>query len=556
MVTHGLSSLRRSLKRLKNDIFGPIGRRILILVNLTLILAIILVAVLTIRFTSSQGESRQTFVNSSVSCIQSVPPTPTTGIDVIRSPYSSEYIGVSDGRFAFDVDSKRPNAYLKCLGAGEFRQGDYDAAASHGTQAYQDYNAAGSFWTQAYQQESSDAEALIYRENARIAQLKLPHITFVIGTILTGDDAAIGRSVLQGAYAEQEEYNRNPDHTKQIRLLIANFSSAVKENLVSGPQIESEVADKIVAAAANDSTIEGLLMSIPFTSLTTISKLQNIPVVLSAGFSQQQIQGKTYIFPITPSAEREGQVAARYVIQQNKYHHVAIFIDQNLNDVRNTSLANSFSSQLAPGTIAATVPYTVGVPSTIQEGVVNLFKKYPDIDLIYFAGRSIDVDVLLLKLRQDNTIPVMGGADLYDLGGYSSNNYRNLYFTSFAFPDEWYTHQQHPFTALYRQLFAGWPLDKIYGYSRPSSDVLLAYDGMSVLVRGAELAGINNPFSVAKFIASLNSIAGTNAFQGFSGRISFGPDRFNKAVVMLSVGNTGLTNEVELDGCLLVLPAC
>jgi len=535
-----LTSVMSSLKRLWQDVRQRPS--ILIAGNLILILAIIVHTVLIIHFNGPPGESSQTFVNLSVSCIQSALLDPTTGLEVAQSQYSSEYLGISDGYFAFDVDSKRPNAYLKCLGARAFRTGDY--------------NAAGSFWTQAYQQESSDAEALIYRENARIAQLKLPHITFVIGTILTGDDAAIGRSVLQGAYVAQEEYNRNPDHTKQIRLLIANFSSAVKEDRYNGPQIESAVADKIVAAATNDSTIEGLLMSIPFTSPNTIKKLQSIPVILSAGFNQQQILGQTNIFPIAPSAEREGQVAARYV--QGKFHHVAVFMDLNQNDTRNISLANTFSTQLAPGTEFTTEYYTLGVPSTIQAGVDDLFKNHPNVDLIYFAGRSIDVDVLLLKLRQNNTIPVMGGADLYDLGGYSSNNYSSLYFTSFAFPDEWdiHAHKHHPFTILYRQLFAGWPLDKIYGYSRASSDVLLAYDGTSVLVRGAELAGINTPFSEAKFIASLNSMTGTNAFQGFSGRISFGPDRFNKAVLVLSVGNTGLTNEVELDGCLLVSPDC
>src|SRR5947209_20339705 len=72
----------------------------------------------------------------------------------------NEYIGISDGSFAFDT-SNRIDGALKTQAAQSFQKGDLVSAVSQ--------------WKTALAQESNDAEALIYLENYHI--MNSPYIT-------------------------------------------------------------------------------------------------------------------------------------------------------------------------------------------------------------------------------------------------------------------------------------------------------------------------------------------------------------------------------------------
>ncbi len=104
-----------------------------------------------------------------------------------------EDIGLSDGTFAFDTN--RPDGYLKLQASDKLRAKDIAGAEA--------------LWHQAIQQETNDAEALIYLEDQRVLASGHPYITFVVGTVLTGDAFVTGHDNLQGAYIAQKEVAMN-----------------------------------------------------------------------------------------------------------------------------------------------------------------------------------------------------------------------------------------------------------------------------------------------------------------------------------------------------------
>lgn len=483
---------------------------------------------------------------------------PLTGASFSITPPATrdaEYVGVSDGSFIFDT-SRETNKDLKCHGSVAFRQGDNSNAGSYWTQAVELQSHVG------FQQEdSNDAEALIYREDSHVLNSGLPYISFVVATILTGEDKGIGYDTLQGVYAAQEEFNStHNDHYHdplQIRLLIANFGSDVLENpdAAAGEQSEYNVTQTIVAMAKR-LEVKGIVIGLPFTSNKTINLLDasGIPTTLSGSFSESQLLNTNSIFPIAASTEHEGQVGAQYVQQSFPSSKIALFV--NPDSSYSSSLADAFKKAIGQGNIVAMEPYTgrdVGDNGTIVEGIHDALRR--GANLIYFAGDLTDADAALSVLEKSNAhVKFIGGNALYDLNGYTGAHYKSLYFTSSAFPDEWgRLYPQQPFPTIYRLLYTGWPLGRIYGYARPDSIAILSFDALWVLEEGSYTIFTNNSYSVKFTSHTLQEILRNTTFQGFSGRISFsGSDQNNRLVLVLYVPGDGLTRVVAHYGCLLI----
>ena len=200
-----------------------------------------------------------------------------------------------------------------------------------------------------------------------------------------------------------------------------------------------------------------------------------------------------------------------------------------------------------------TEQYTVGQPETLASRLRDALTHNPD--LIYFSGYSKDVSVLLSDLPtsgQFANLLVMGGDGLYVLSGYSQEAHANLgrlRFTALAYPDEWdvqhLTLQKPPFFRDYPEHYdpGGAPHPSPYGYSRPDSEAMLGFDATLALLEGSKIAltGGKKSISGDDLRHALTMITGSNAIQGVSGQIAFGPDGnpVNKSVVVLRVGPTG-----------------
>jgi ABC-type branched-subunit amino acid transport system substrate-binding protein len=304
---------------------------------------------------------------------------------------NGEPIGISDGSFAFDTN--RQDGTLKAQAAEHFQQGEKAAAIS--------------LWNAAVGQDTNDAEALIYLEDQRVANL--PHITVVVATALSGDSdtVGVGRDDLQGAYVAQKEWNdgaKLPGGTK-VRLLIA---SAGSEDTYATP-----VAQQIVQLAQSDNTFMGV-MGWPYStySFNAIQVLTSahIPMVSQTASSDSLTGISPYFFRVAPTNQSQGMAGAKYAEQTLHARNVALFVDNT--DLYSQSLAQDFSQQFTAdgGTIVATETYTIGKPDTLAGTLQDAVSHQPD--LIYFSGYASDVSVLLTDMLSSGapaSLQILGG---------------------------------------------------------------------------------------------------------------------------------------------------
>jgi serine/threonine protein kinase len=472
------------------------------------------------------------------------------GIGVTKAP-DGENIGISDGTFAFDTN--RPDGRFKTQAAQSLKSGDVGTAQS--------------LWNSGLSSDTSDAEALIYLEDQQVLASGNPYITLVVGTMVTGDNVGVGRDDLQGAYVAQKEFNdghKLPNNV-ELRLLIANAGN--------NAAYATTVAQQIVHAAQHDHTIVGVL-GWPFSgyaqdAIGVLAKA-HLPLVSQTASSDQLSGISSYFFRVAPSNKGQAIAGAHYAEQVLHAHNVALFVDPA--NSYSSSLATDFSQQfVADGNhIVVTENYTVGsqgqgkLPQLLQDALSH------NPDLIYFSGYSTDISVLLTNLPTSGpfaSLQVLGGDALYEVNGYSTSahaNFARLRFTSFAYPDEWdiahLTAQKPLFFANYSNAFnpAGQHPGGIYGYTRPSSDVMLSYDATLAMLTAAKMAlssgGNSTSVTPDQLRQALTKITVAQALQGVSGRIAFGPDGnpINKAFVILAVDAQGHIHEVGLQGCFLV----
>ncbi|HLG66195.1 MAG TPA: ABC transporter substrate-binding protein [Ktedonosporobacter sp.] len=464
-----------------------------------------------------------------------LPTTNVNGNGIGVSLVNNEAIGISDGTFVFD--GGRPSGTFKSQAAQLLRQQNPNVSA------------ALSLLNQGVARDSNDAEALIYLEDLRVLNSASPYVTFVVGTMLSGDPGTVGvgRDDLQGAYVAQKEFNDGSKLTGgiQIRLLIANTGSQTSYT--------TQVARQIVQLAHADPHFAGV-MGWPYSSRTVeavgILAAAHIPMISQTASSDLLTNTSPYFFRVVPSNKIQGIEGAKYAEQTLHAKTAALFYDPS--DPYSQSLAQDFRQQFeADGnTIAVEKTYTVGqsekLPGLLQDALTH------NPDIIYFSGYANDVSAILANLPPGSNLPVMGGDALYELNGYPGSaraGFSHLHFTAFAYPDEWialgYGDRAPAFFAEYINDFdpnrvhtAG-----IYGYTRADNDVILSYDAMLALLQGYNIALSSGKQNVTpeELQQGLRKVTGDQAVQGVSGQIAFGPngDPVDKAIVILFVDPEG-----------------
>ncbi|HEY1352967.1 MAG TPA: protein kinase [Ktedonobacteraceae bacterium] len=444
-----------------------------------------------------------------------------------------EYIGISDGTFAFDTN--RPDGSLKQQAASAFKSSNTSQAQG--------------LLQQAISKETNDAEALIYQENQKVLTGGGLHVTFVVATMLTGTNTGVGRDDLQGAYVAQKTANDGSLlNGIGVVLLIANAGSQASN--------APAVAQQIVAAAKADPSIIGV-MGWPYSSYVAntvnIFKDAKLPLISQTASSDLFTGISPYFFRVCASNKAQGIAGATYVEQTLQARTAVVFTDP-LN-AYTSSLANDFAArfQADGGSILATEKYTVGNTGSVASALQNALKSLnPAPAVLYFSGYSSDISTLMTDLPTGGSwgrVQIMGGDALYELAGYQSSahiSWTRVHFTSFTYPDAWdvqgLSGQKPSFFVNY-----GSDLDPTnthqpgsYGWNRPDSDVILSYDAMTALVSAAKHAG-KSQLSSSDLAQALKQLNGAQAFQGVSGQIAFGPDGdpVNKAIVVLFVSARG-----------------
>ncbi|HXX77070.1 MAG TPA: ABC transporter substrate-binding protein, partial [Ktedonobacteraceae bacterium] len=478
----------------------------------------------------------------------SVPPS---GIGVTKTS-NGEYIGISDGTFAFDTGFGRTNGSLKQQAAQRLAAGDTSGATS--------------LYNEAVSKDTSDAESLIYLENQRVVSSGNPYITIVVGTMLTGNNAtaSVGRDDLQGAYVAQKSFNDGFQlhNGVLVRLLIANSGTSAANT--------TAVANQIVQLSKVDKTFVGV-MGWPFSSYAQdaikVLAPAHIPMISQTASSDLLTNASTYFFRVAPANNRQGVEGATYAEKTLHATKAALFYDQSNSYTQ--SLAEAFQKQFtADGNqIVATEHYTVGKPQTLPQLLSDAATHSPN--LIYFAGYASDASVLLTDLASSglSSVPIMGGDALYELGGYGSSfraGSSNLNFTTFAYPDEWkflcgqgqaFACKQPAFFSLYNAYYD--PNNQhptpTYGYTRADSDTILSYDATYAMLNAVNNALTGNKTAITSndLLLGIKAIHGAKAIQGVSGQIDFGSDGnpIQKSLVILKVVDGGFFTLVSVQPC-------
>ncbi len=494
-----------------------------------LLLVIIIIAALFF-LPSILGSHAKTGASVGATPTSAATPTytiPSNGIGV--TTINGEAIGISDG--SATLDTGLADASLKAQAAADYKSGNTAQALA--------------LWTSATQQVTNDAEALIYLENLSIGNA--PHVTFVVATMLSGNNAAAvgtGRSDLQGAYVAQKEFNDNSklDGGLKVRLLIANSGS-------SG-NYTADVAQQIVKLKQSDPTVVGVIgwpySNDAYTAAQILGQA-GIPIVSQTASSDKLSGISPDFFRVNPSNKSEAVAGAKYAEQTLHAKNVAVFYDPA--NLYTQNLQQDFAAQFtADGNkVVATEQYTGGNVASIGSALQDALSKNPA--LIYFAGYSNDATTLLQDMQNDNapsSVQVLGGDALYELGGYPSSvrsMLPRLHFTTFFYPDEWGILGLASKTPAFFKEYAA-DLDPNnqthstpYGYTRPTNDSALSYDATLALLQAcnnAYSAGTTTltPAAIQKGLTQINA---SHPLQGVSGQIAFGSDGnpINKAVVIL-----------------------
>jgi eukaryotic-like serine/threonine-protein kinase len=509
-VSHPGGISRNPLQQLRKN---KVGRTVLLISLAILIIASTLTAVILLRKSPS------------------VPPG--NGIGVSKAP-DGEYIGISDGTFAFDTN--RPDGTLKQQASARLKAHDRTGSIK--------------LLQQAVQEDTNDAEALIYLEDQRVLASGHPYITFVVGTLLTGDFFNTGRGNLQGAYVAQKEYN---DGLKlpggvQVRLLIANSGNEAAYG--------STIAQQIVLAVQSDKTIVGV-MGWPFNGSTqnAINVLgpAHIPMISPTVSDDFLTDISPYFFRVVPSYKRQVFSSIEYVEQKLHAKRAALFVDPT--NTYSKNLAFDFQQQFITNgnSIVVSTNYTVGHPQTLGKLLQDALHANPDV--IYFSGYADDVITLLQNLPTSGPfahLQVIGGDALSGNGSYpssASKGFNRLHFTEGVVTNEWValglSAKKPAFFTEYAQDFD--PKNQHSanprGYSRADNNGILSYDALLALLNGSRIAlsGDKKQFSSSDLQQGLTKMTGAQAIQGASGQISFGPDGdpTNKAVMMLKLDSIG-----------------
>ncbi len=451
------------------------------------------------------------------------------GIGVTKGNiFSFECIGISDGTFIFDTN--RPSGDLK-------RQAANKKVA--------DIAEASRLWREAVASDPGDAEGLIYQENQRVENSGRPYITLVVGTILSGNANAIdiGRSILQGAYTAQKDYNDQAwdRHRMLVRLLVANAGS--------DPTYTTTVAQQIVvavkAAAGTEHPIVGVI-GWPFSdqSINASAELAkaHIALVSPTATGDALTDTSVFFFRVSPPDKGLVRVATQYAERSLHASRIVLFFDSQQDESQD--IEDDLGKQLkADGkTVVASEQYSSDQLDKVHDLLNDALRH--NLDLIYYFGGADGLSNLLAHLPTKGKsahLQVMA-VDLFDELSSLSNKtigYNRLHFALLASSD---IAKNSPRMAAFLHEYA-----QDFGSKKlhPDSNVILSYDAMLALLRGCDIAlrymGSAKNITPDSLQRALTQITGYQAVLGASGRISFGTDGdpIDKAIMIVHIDKSG-----------------
>jgi ABC-type branched-subunit amino acid transport system substrate-binding protein/tRNA A-37 threonylcarbamoyl transferase component Bud32 len=475
---------------------------------------------------------------------------------------------VSMGKVAFDVDvtGRVPTAANNNIGSAADAPA-WAKAKKDASVQWKDGNIsrAQALYQQASTNDQTDAESLIYSENASIFLSNQPYYVIAVGSSFSGPKISTGRFALQGAYTAQHEINLNGGiGGRKLVLELANDASGA-----SG-------AVEAAKAAASDSRV------LAFLGYSSSSRTKAaIPYLAEAGIpmltptsSNPSLNGSSFFFRLCPSDTVQGQDLANYAkTLLALYAHPRIVVFRDPNDAYSNGLATIFTTDMAGSATLVQENYTAqsaaaaGTSPQAYQTMLQQLSSTPG--LIVFTGYASDG----LRLGQaldalgDQFTPVLSDDAFYDPAEFIAYGsvYKGCYhFTGYFYPDQG---SLLPRTSIgaqtiatmeseYATNFRGPGKPNGYGYARVPSEAALFYDAVKVTAQALEKLGPD----VTRTRLS-DAIAGAQ-YQGVAGQIHFNEtppspadpnalgigDPIDKALLVMHMDDLGHTHPDKLLG--------
>lgn len=341
-----------------------------------------------------------------------------------------------------------------------------------------------------------------------------------VSSPFTGDVAALGLGIKNGATLAIEEANADPE----VQELGITF-----EGLFVDDAADPKTGVNAAAQMTSDSKVIGIVGHLNSgVSIPTSEKYREAGLVQISPAStnpQLTLQGFENVFRVCATDDVQGSFAADFVVDSMGAKKVAVISDST---PYGDGLAGEFVKQFETRGGAVASQDKIQVKDQDFKALVTKIQGL-DVDMIYFGGMYTEAALISKQSKEAGLkVPVMGGDGLYtqqfvDIAG--AANAEGDFATSIGLPLDAQPKGQD-FKAAFEAKFAGQAIEAYDTY---------AYDAAMVIIEAAKKVaaemGADKLATPAGKAAVIEAVAATD-YDGVTGKVSFDEkgDTTNKAV--------------------------
>ncbi|MFK0248928.1 amino acid ABC transporter substrate-binding protein [Amycolatopsis azurea] len=352
-----------------------------------------------------------------------------------------------------------------------------------------------------------------------------------------------------------------------IKLLLANYGSDADHwRVVADEIIAAAAAQRIVAVTDVGTSSENSRALVAELSQHGIA---TIGATVTADNMNTDPKGARIdnFFRVGPTNTDEARAAAGYIAAHG-FQRVMMIHGVSKEDTYATTLAEAFkSSSKVPVVFTKTYDVKPLADTSREAYLRGLFRSWHnDIcgakpDLIYFAGRGLDLGALVAALAGDGacegleSVTVMTGDDASTLAGKPLELNKDigvqLRYTALAYPDQWDMFTADPAHPTYKKNYDNFVAEFTGTHGFPKKELwdgaaMIEHDAVAAAVEAAVRNVSADPVSVANMVRSIDcnsSVPGATGFIAFDQATG---NQLDKALPILSIHPDGSVHPVDL----------
>ena len=335
---------------------------------------------------------------------------------------------------------------------------------------------------------------------------------------LSGANATFGKSSVNGIDLAFEQQNAKGGVLgKKLLNVSADNKSDAGESTAAVTKLIGQ--DKVVAILGSYASTDTLAAS----QVATDSKIPLLsPTSTNVKVTVENGQVKPWIFRACFIDPFQGEVAAKFALNNLKAKTAAVFIDQKSDYSK--GLAEAFISNFKKGngTIVDTEQYVASSDKDFRATLTRAKSANPD--YVFIPGYYQEVGLIVKQAREMGMKqPMMGGdgwdsPDLLKIAGADALN--NTYFVNMVAIDD------PAMASFVKEYKAKYNIE-------PDAMAALAYDAANMLIKAFETAGDTNGEKVRTALENMKG------FKGLSGETNIDPKTHNpvKSAVIIEMKN-------------------